>query len=47
MLQGHIICDDCQNERSRINLRSGIECHSCKGPITGRPNALEKMAGLI
>merc|ERR1719213_267242 len=45
--QGHIICDSCLARKISYNPRTGQECHSCRGPITGRPNALEKMARLI
>ena len=34
-------------QRQRISCSSGIQCHTCMGPITTRPNALEKMTGLI
>ena len=47
IMQGHIICDDCHRQRISHDARTGNKCHSCRGPITGRPNALEKMAGLI
>jgi len=45
--QGHIICDDCHRQRISHNATTGRECHTCKGPITGRPNALERILGLI
>merc|ERR1712098_596646 len=51
--QGHIICDTCQ---SRAEARAsdgggrgnpnGANCHSCRGMITGRPAALERVLGL-
>jgi len=52
--QGHIICDTCQSraearasdegERGNLNIAN---CHSCRGMITGRPAALERVLGLI
>jgi len=39
--KGHIICDDCQTKMT------SPRCHSCRGPLTGRPSALERMCGLV
>ena len=46
-VQGHITCDDCHHHMISLNPKTGNQCHSCRGPITGRPNTLEKMLGLI
>jgi len=52
--QGHIICDTCQS-RAEARASDGggqgnlnvANCHSCRGMITGRPAALERVLGLI
>ena len=47
--EGHIICDTCYARDEQARQREGRErnqCGVCRGPITGRPTALETFLGL-